>query len=97
MSLLDQMKDELEEVLDEHFPKVDENGQEKNKMRRGAALVLFSEAVLRFDKLIKAFGGCEFCYGKGYSTNLDFSPSVVPCKCDRGRQFHEIMVDWSKN
>ena len=35
---------ELEKVLDEQFPKVEEEGLEKQEMRRGAALVLFGMA-----------------------------------------------------
>lgn len=35
---------ELEEVLDEHFPKIEEEGEAKRANRRGAALMLFTEA-----------------------------------------------------
>ena len=43
---------ELEKVLDEQFPKVEEEGLEKQEMRRGAALVLFGEAnVLHSQRL----------------------------------------------
>lgn len=34
----------LEEVLDEQFPKIEEEGPEKKANRRGAALILFVEA-----------------------------------------------------
>ncbi len=36
--------EELEEVLDEYFPKVEEEGEEKRLMKRGEALMLFSAA-----------------------------------------------------
>ena len=51
----------------------------------------------------KAYGGCELCYGKGYSTEQQGAignsrvtlrgPQVVynPCSCDRGKQFEEAM------
>ena len=35
---------ELEEVLDEYFPKVEEEGEEKRLMKRGDALMIFSAA-----------------------------------------------------
>lgn len=47
----------------------------------------------------KAFGGCRNCYGKGYGTQtLNYSarrfskraPTVVFCKCSRGRQLEEL-------
>lgn len=49
------------------------------------------------EKTIKAFGGCEKCYGKGYATQLEFASSMrgiecqmpyyLPCTCERGKQF----------
>ena len=46
---------ELEKVLDEQFPKVEEEGLEKQEMRRGAALVLFGKAnVLHSQRLRQA-------------------------------------------
>src|SRR3990167_1539307 len=43
---------ELEEVLDEYFPKVEKEGEEKRLMKRGDALMLFSEANLIHSKLL---------------------------------------------
>ena len=56
----------------------------------------------------KAFGGCNLCYGKGYSTTLewiegaeDFGgdgtprtklPVVRPCRCERGNGIREVMA-----
>lgn len=49
----------------------------------------------REKKLIKAFGGCTNCYGKGYATVKNISVGrgyfveadpVRPCTCDRGKQ-----------
>lgn len=39
-------KTKLEEVLDEYFPKIEEEGPTKIANKRGPALVLFSEAVI---------------------------------------------------
>lgn len=51
----------------------------------------------------KAFGGCEDCYGKGYSTQLDgysdestgkrwTEESVMFCNCDRGKALEKQMI-----
>lgn len=43
-------------------------------------------------KTAKAFGGCEKCYGKGYSTQrLGGRVQVNTCVCDRGKQIEEIL------
>lgn len=57
------------------------------------------------EEIIKAFGGCTKCYGKGYSTEIhhtiyhaDFigekttfttDKTFKPCSCDRGKQIRE--------
>lgn len=43
---LAQMKLRLEEILDEQFPKIDEEGPEKIAMKRGAALMLYGAALM---------------------------------------------------
>lgn len=59
------------------------------------------------EKTAKAFGGCTKCYGKGYSTQMEWAsgrgdfigdPDVEksldlfkPCECDRGNQFAKII------
>lgn len=94
------VKDELLESLETHFPK----GKCKE---RGSALVLFADAYLALQTLIKAFGGCEKCYGKGYGTQIlnyhgsaDFpgdksfnekAPTVVFCDCERGKQLEKLI------
>lgn len=52
--LLAEFEEKLEWVLDEHFPKIDEEGEEKRLNKRGAALVLFGEAVLLADKILSS-------------------------------------------
>lgn len=37
---------ELEKVLDEHFPKIEEEGEEKRLNKRGAALIVFAYAMI---------------------------------------------------
>ena len=91
-------------VLDQEFPKVHEEGPEKVAMKRGPALALYAEAVIRTMKIVQAFGNCDKCYGKGYGTETTFSgggygsrtflkknPSMVFCSCDRGTQLAEII------
>lgn len=96
MRLIEQYKQRLEQTLDAHFPK------DRKTNKRGEALVLFAETMLIIREVLKAFGGCEKCYGKGYSTQMyglhnssDFStecsdeaPSVHMnfCSCGRGIQ-----------
>src|SRR3990167_7240245 len=46
-------KVELEEVLDEYFPKIEEEGPEKIANKRGQALALYSTAVLLFTQALK--------------------------------------------
>ena len=45
---IDAFKAELEKVLDEQFPKIEEEGEAKRLNRRGAALVLYARAVNLF-------------------------------------------------
>jgi hypothetical protein len=97
MNLENDIKERLEEVLDQHFPKVEEEGPEKIAVRRGAALVLFAQAVIEIKKVIIAFGGCESCYGKGYSTIANEgggTPRMRFCSCDRGKGLFEL---WKLN
>lgn len=97
-------KGDLEVVLDQGFPKVEEEGPEKVAMKRGPALALFAEAVYRTMKIVAAFGGCEKCYGKGYGTETTFTeggygsqafrkkmPSMNLCSCERGKQLGDII------
>lgn len=60
----------------------------------------------------KAYGDCNLCYGKGYSTTLewiegaeDFGgdgtprtqlPIVRPCRCERGKQIEQIIAGYEK-
>lgn len=67
-SLKTQFYDDLVESLDKLFPK----GKCKE---RGAALVFFTDAFRIMDKLVKAFGGCDNCFGKGYGTKTEFYSS----------------------
>mgnify|MGYP001614440484 FL=1 len=50
---LAQMKLRLEEVLDEYFPKIYEEGPEKIAVKRGAALMLYGEAMVLAQKAIE--------------------------------------------
>lgn len=91
---------DLEESLDENFPK----GKCKE---RGAALVFFADAFQLIDKTVKAFGGCDKCFGKGYGTKTEFASSgvgwrnekpkswrlnpLVPCTCPRGKQLKKLL------
>lgn len=47
------------------------------------------------EKVKKAFGGCEKCYGKGYSTQIDPLHSdttrINTCVCDRGKQIDAML------
>lgn len=92
--------EELLDILDEQFPK----GKCKE---RGAGLVFFAKAFKMFDILVKAFGGCDKCFGKGYGTqtigiteHADFlgdktrhykGPTIVFCSCPRGKQLKELL------
>lgn len=94
MAKIDQQaKVRLEGVLDAQFPKVEKEGKAKIAMRRGPALVLFAEAVSIFTELVKAFGGCEKCWGKGYSTQGTGQGTIYnTCTCDRGKQIDDMIV-----
>ena len=67
---LAQMKLRLEEVLDEHFPKIYEEGPEKIAVKRGAALMLYGEAMmLAKDAIEKSISDykklhCSDCQGQ---------------------------------
>lgn len=89
----------LIEAVDQYFPKGDK--------RRGDVLVVGAIAMRWVRESVKAFGGCEKCYGKGYGTqtlnatqHADFDsdeervhklPTVVFCDCARGKQLRELM------
>ena len=93
------IKKHLKEMADVYFS----TGTEE---RRSAGL-LIDDAMLKVHEVIKAFGGCTKCYGKGYSTSKrqaqafkDFGHEkaskweldpVIPCSCDRGKQLKEIL------
>ena len=47
-------KNELEEILDEYFPKIYEEGPAKKANKRGEALMIFSTALIGFRKLLAA-------------------------------------------
>jgi hypothetical protein len=93
------VKEDLGKELNNLFPK----GESKS---RGSALVFFGGAMLQVRKIIKAFGGCEHCFGKGYATVMvgirgaeDFggeafieSPTnkVSFCVCERGKDLKRL-------
>lgn len=100
-------KERLEDVLDEGFPKIHEEGPKKKANKRGPALALFAEATSIILEIMRAFGGCTKCYGKGYGTqtlnykeSADFigdkttytkAPTMVFCTCDRGRDLQKFI------
>ncbi len=52
-------RDDLEEVLDEYFPKIEEEGEAKRANKRGAALMLYSEAVILARKYVQSARNSE--------------------------------------
>ena len=50
--VIKKFKIELEEVLDEYFPKIEEESPEKIANKRGQALALYSTAVLLFTQAL---------------------------------------------
>lgn len=99
--LISQTKDLLENELNNGFPK----GECKE---RGPALVLFARAMGEISRIVKAFGGCEKCYGKGYGTQTVYTtahadfigdvtvhrkmPTMVFCECERGKQLEKLLT-----
>ncbi len=56
-----------------------------------------TEKELTVEQLKKAFGGCEKCYGKGYSTQtIDGGTKVNTCVCDRGKQIDKLLAEMQK-
>ena len=53
--LMHNFKNSLEEVLDEYFPKIYEEGEAKRANKRGPALVLFSEAMCLAEKMLAEY------------------------------------------
>ena len=91
MSVVQDFKDHLEGVLDDGFPKIDEEGPEKVANKRGQALAIFAEAVIQVRKIVQAFGGCEKCFGKGYATqHLPTGEKMNFCSCERGAQLEKL-------
>lgn len=93
MSYVEHCKGALEATLDREFPKIDEEGPRKRANKRGPALLLFAEAMLLIKQAVRAFGGCESCYGKGYSTTTARGLLTMTfCGCERGEQLMNILV-----
>ena len=63
MKIDNQFKRELEIVLDEQFPKIYIEGEEKRLMKRGDALMLFSAANIIHSRLQQEYG--KECEEKG--------------------------------
>lgn len=87
--LILQAKEELEEELDNNFPKG------KTKFR-GEALMLFAKSIRLIENTVKAFGGCEHCFGKGYGTQtVNYGevkgPTMHFCKCSRGKDLKKLV------
>lgn len=59
-----------------------------------------------FDRMEKAYGGCQKCYGKGYGTYRHgisdghsvskMETKIIPCSCSRGKQLRELLKDTDK-
>lgn len=77
---------QIRNVLDKSFPE-DAKGEEGKA--RARAEVIYADCMAEIRKLITAFGGCELCFGKGYSTNAE--RGIVPCSCDRGLQIKRLL------
>lgn len=76
----------LRGTLDKSFPE-DARGAEGKA--RARAEVLFADAMVEVREVVKAFGGCELCYGKGYSTSAE--RGIIPCSCNRGLQINRLL------
>jgi hypothetical protein len=83
MSLEGDCRQELEAVLEDHFP--------EGVIGRGDAVAIFAHAMSLIHKTIKAFGGCESCYGKGYATSAEIGRRLSFCACDRGMQLERLI------
>ncbi len=54
------------------------------------------------ETIIRAFGGCTKCYGKGYGTKTEFAeggrkrwqlPKISFCSCERGKQLKTLFKE----
>ena len=70
MKIDNQFKRELEIVLDEQFPKIYIEGEEKRLMKRGDALMLFFAANIIHSRLQQEYG--KECEEKGRNVALDY-------------------------
>lgn len=78
-------------------------------LERQVAHCILSFIENKIEKTEKAFGGCMTCYGKGYSTQMEWHSGIgdfigdpdvekavdyfKPCICDRGKQFEKIIQE----
>lgn len=96
------LAERLMESVNRYFPRCEkpEEFGEDCPMRRGQGMALFADSMTLMRELIKAFGGCTRCYGKGYGTETVYVSSwksreqkdeLVPCECERGKQFAKII------
>lgn len=92
MNLVKQYEKTLLASVEQYFPKT-----AKISKNRENALMLFADAMVCIVEVVKAFGGCEFCYGKGYSTTITMThrgerKNFLPCSCERGKQMQRIFA-----
>lgn len=90
-------KSTIEKIIDEmarDFTKVT-GKPAKSEVRRRIRRTVETVNALAIARTAKAFGGCTFCYGKGYAT---IGKDIRFCSCDRGKQLlsifneHEIFM-----
>lgn len=84
----------LRETLSDRLDDVVVRVQNPKELSLPERLDIFKrEANLLLEKVIRAFGNCEKCYGKGYGTETVFAsssrhiekmPSMNFCDCPRG-------------
>lgn len=95
----------IPEQWEEDFEKKFGSGDESGDFPSNAIKFFFRTYIAKRDNaIITAFGGCDKCYGKGYSTNkvqtssrygtVDLNP-INLCSCDRGKQIKQNLK-WFK-
>lgn len=80
----------LEKVLDEHFPKIEDEGPKKVANKRGLALMMYAEAVIAFRAALnKAFNAGRNDEAVGcHEHTAELMEKVRACVPDEQEPFH---------
>lgn len=106
MTQFNTLVEEMKEEFDKEFP-IEANGWGNMSYEDRLRLIAFitTTATRVREETEKAYGGCHYCYGKGYGTQTASwvgrgyykkLPTMKFCTCERGKQLEELLSTLNK-